>query len=87
MNIIQNNLSSTKTPFPLPKPMAQAIGGGLKGLVDIDGGPTLEQTRILNALATHILGFDMSSISKSAAIAPAQLAGLLPDPKYQRIFM
>ena len=87
MNIMQNNLSSAKTPFPLTKPMAQAIVGGLKGLVDIDGGPTLEQTRILNALATHILGFDMSSISKSAAISPAQLAGLLPDPKYQRIFM
>jgi len=87
MTTSQSNLVSAKVPFPLPQQQAQVIVGGLLGLVDIDGGPTAEQSRILHALATHILGFDMNSMSKDAAITPAQLVSLLPDPKYQRIFM
>jgi hypothetical protein len=87
MNTIQNNVVSTKMPFPLPQPISQAILGGLMGLVDIDGGPTSEQTCIINALATHILGIDMKSMSNAAAIAPYELVMRLQDARYQRIFM
>lgn len=59
MNIVENNLE-TRAPLPLPHPISQAIVGGLMGLVDIDGGPTPEQTSILNALATHSMLFHSS---------------------------
>jgi hypothetical protein len=87
MNSTQNNVASTRAPFPLPQPISQAIVGGLHGLVDIDGGPTPEQTSILNALATHILGIDMRAMSNAATITPYELGMRLQDARYQRIFM
>jgi len=87
MNTTQNNSVSTKVLFPLPESVAQAIVGGLIGLVDIDGGPTPEQSRILNTLAIHFLGTDIQAISKSSAITPAELAIRLPEAMHQRIFM
>lgn len=86
MNATQNNVASTRAPFPLPQPISQAIVSGLHGLVDIDGGPTPEQTSILNALATHILGIDMRTIANAAAITPYELGMRLQDARYQRIF-
>ena len=60
---------------------------GLIGLMDVDGGPTPEQSRLFNALANHVLGIDMGSRPKSLALSPSELAVHLPDANYQRIFM
>jgi len=87
MNIKQNNSASTKVTFPLPQPVSLILLGGLLGVVDIDGGPTDEQKRVLTLLATHFLGVDLSSIPGGALITPAEIGQRLPDPKYQRIFM
>jgi hypothetical protein len=87
MNIMKNNLVNTKSLFPLPQAVSQTIVGGLIGLMDVDGGPTPEQSRIFNALAIHLLGVDMNSTSKPLMITPSEFAIRLPDTSYQRIFM
>jgi hypothetical protein len=87
MNIIQNSLDSTKVLFPLPQPISEAIASGLINLIDVDGGPTAEQSRILNALATHILGIRIDPNIKSAVITPTELVARLPEAKHRRIFM
>ena len=87
MNIMQNSLANKKSLFPLPQAVSQKIVGGLIGLVDVDGGPTPEQSRVFNALAIHLLGVDLNSTAKPSTVTPAELALSLPDASYQRIFM
>ena len=87
MKNIQSSVGSKNVRFPLPGPASQAMMRGLIGLMDIDGGPTPEQSRLLNTLATHILNIDMSALPKSVALTPSELAVHLPDANYQRVFM
>ena len=86
-NTLQTIPVSTKTPFLLPQQASQAITAGLMSLIQVEGGPTPEQTRLIHALGTHILGIDMSSISKNLSLTPSELAVILQDTNYQRIFM
>ena len=65
MKNIQSSVGSKNVRFPLPGPISEAIMRGLIGLMDVDGGPTPEQSRLFNALANHVLGIDMGSRPKS----------------------
>lgn len=87
MNIAQHNLVSSKVTFPLPTPLSEVMASGLINLIDVDGGPTTEQSRILNSIATHLLGISIDPGMKSAVITPAELVARLPEAKHQRIFM
>ena len=87
MNNKKSSLLSEKIHFPLSESISQVIVGGLIGLINVDRGPTPEQSRIFSSLATHILSFNHTAFARAPALSPIELAAALTEKKYQRLFM
>jgi len=59
---------------------------GLVGAIDVDGGPTAEQLRVLQAITTHL--FERADVDPSVVVplGPDETAAGLPDPGARRRF-
>ena len=59
---------------------------GLVGAIDVDGGPTAEQLRVLQAITTHL--FERADVDPSVVVplGPEETAAGLPDPGARRRF-
>jgi hypothetical protein len=55
----------------------EAVVGGLLGAVDVDGGPTDEQTRILRAITTHVWSRPDLDLGAVRPLGPAEVAGAI----------
>ncbi|MFM8304202.1 MAG: hypothetical protein ACKOA9_07905 [Actinomycetota bacterium] len=55
----------------------ESVVGGLLGAVDVDGGPTDEQARILAALATHVWARPDLDLATVTPLGPAEVAAAI----------
>jgi len=64
----------------------ETVVRGLVGAIDVDGGPSSEQLRVLQAITTHL--FERADLDPSALVplGPEETAAALPDPGARRRF-
>jgi len=64
----------------------ETVVRGLVGAIDVDGGPSAEQLRVLQAITTHL--FERADLEPSEVVplGPEQTAAALPDPGARRRF-
>jgi len=64
----------------------ETVVRGLAGAIDVDGGPTAEQLRVLQAITTHL--FERADLDVSAVVplGPEETAAALPDEGARRRF-
>jgi len=60
---------------------------GLRGVTDVDDGTTVEQERVLRAIAAHLWGLDDGAYTACAPCRAADVAAGLPDPQARRRFV
>ena len=73
-------------PFALsPTSVEPAVAGWL-GAVDVDGGATPEQLRVLRAIVRHVLGRADLDLAGVAPLGPAEVATALTGPTDRRAF-
>ncbi|MFM8236674.1 MAG: Coq4 family protein, partial [Actinomycetota bacterium] len=73
-------------PFRVPPVAVEPMLAALIGAIDVDGGPTAEQRRVLAAIAEHVwgrTGFDPDAV---VALDPQGAAQALGDPLLRRRF-
>ncbi|MFM7225673.1 MAG: hypothetical protein ACKO1Y_09680 [Actinomycetota bacterium] len=73
-------------PFRVPPAAVEPMLAALIGAIDVDGGPTAEQRRVLAAIAEHVwgrTGFDPDAV---VALDPQGAAQALGDPLLRRRF-
>ncbi|SBO42086.1 hypothetical protein [Cyanobium sp. NIES-981] len=80
-------MSSTRIPFPVDPAAALLLTRALLGLIAIPGGPTAEQRRVFEVLATHLLRQESASLASLDPLAPEALALQLVDPACRRLFL
>ena len=73
--------------FTLQLDGRRAFVRGLRHLIDIEGGPTAEQQKVLQTLAQHLLGLSPTAWSQDSPLPPSQLAAAIPDPNDRRRFL
>ncbi|MFN7900809.1 MAG: hypothetical protein ACK5N0_14330 [Synechococcaceae cyanobacterium] len=73
--------------FTLQPNRRNAFVGGLRHLIDVEGGATAEQQKLLQTLAQHLLGLSPSTWSQASPLPPPQLAATIPDPSDRRRFL
>ena len=62
------------------------LAAGLLGGIDVDGGPTDEQSTVFDALARHALGLTDADLAALEPIDAVTLAARLPDRDVRRRF-
>ena len=60
---------------------------GLCNLVNVDGGPTDEQLRILSVLIVHFFGLKESDLDFTNTLSPSGIAAVMTDASERRRFM
>ena len=66
---------------------AKAIARGLCNLVDVDGGPTNEQLRVLSVLIVHFLGLTSADLDFTNTLSAAELGVVMTGASERRRFM
>src|SRR4051794_13083040 len=64
----------------------ETVVRGLVGAIDVDGGPTGEQLRVLQAITTHLFERDDLDAAAVVPLGPAETAAALPDGDARRRF-
>jgi len=73
--------------LPFQPDTAKVIARGLCNLVDVDGGPTNEQLRILSVLIVHFLGLKSADLDFTNALGASELAVAMTGASDRRRFM
>ena len=60
---------------------------GLCNLVNVEGGPTDEQLRILSVLIVHFFGLKESDLDFTNTLSPSGIAAVMTDASERRRFM
>lgn len=66
--------------------IVEAFVGGLVGGVDVDGGPTEEQLRVLGAIVAHVWGRGDLDLTTMATLGPDDLVRVVSTPDQRRLF-
>ena len=60
---------------------------GLRHLIDIEGGATAEQQKLLQTLGQHLLGLSPAAIGQDSPLPPVELAARISEPNERRRFL
>ena len=60
---------------------------GLRHLINVEGGPTAEQLKLLQTLARHLLGLSPVAIGEDSPLSPLELAARIREPSERRRFL
>jgi hypothetical protein len=70
----------------LPAHLVDPVAGGLLSGIDVDGGPTNEQLKVLRALLTHVWDRPDIDLRQVRHVSPSELAILLEDDEHRTMF-
>lgn len=70
----------------IPANLVEPMVGGLLGGIDVDGGPTDEQLRVLSAVAVHVWDRPDLDLANARRIGPEELAHLLVETDHRDMF-
>lgn len=84
---MSNNSNTSKPFFNGAEPVFRAVIKALRYLVDVEGGATTEQLKVLRTLGVYILKIKPSELEDQSVIMPNELKHWLPDEKDKRCFL
>lgn len=84
---MHNDSRMSHTFFNVPKPVSRAVLKALRYLIDVEGGATAEQMKVLHTLGINFLMLKPSEVEAKSILLPNELSRWLPGEKERRCFL